>query len=83
MPKYRIPMQIISYTEIEADNLENAISNVCSGLPDVEGVNLSYVDSWEVSQYDSIFIDGEELYNKEMDEGIYLSDIKNKNLHKY
>lgn len=83
MAKYRIPIEAISYTEVEADNLADAIADVCKGTPDVEGVNLYEVDNWGVSLYDSIFKDGEELIEEETDEYIYLSDIPNNEIDQY
>lgn len=83
MAKYRIPMQIISYTEVEANNLLDAVSKASNDNPDIEGVNLDCVDSWIVSEYDSIYKDGEEICGEETDDFIYLSNLSCEQLEKY
>ena len=80
MPKYRIPITVTTYTEVEANNLGDAINSACINN-NIEGVNTAFVDSWEVSTCDPIYKDGKEIWNN--DDYLYLIDISNQDLEKY
>lgn len=83
MAKYRIPIQVISYTEVEADNLSEAINDINTGCPDVEGVQLPFVDEWQIDNYNSVFKNGEVIQIKEY-EDLLLADVtKEEDLKKY
>lgn len=74
MSKYRLPIQVISYIEVEAETLEDAITDIHNGTPDVPGIDLSKVSDWEVDRWQSIFKNEEELLDKD-GISLYLSDI--------
>lgn len=73
MKKYRIPIIAMTYTEVEAENLEDAISQINSGDPDTPGIDKSEVDTWEIDEWRSVQVNGETITDKNGD--LYLSDI--------
>lgn len=74
MAKYKIPVQAISYVEIEADNLEQAVEQVNHGEVSIPGIDKSKVSNWEVDQW-SIFEKDDQIVVDEDDSCLYLSDI--------
>lgn len=74
MAKYRLPIQAISYVEVEADTLQEAILNINNGVPDVPGINVSEVFNWEIDQWSSFEKDNELVMDSEGND-LYLSDI--------
>ena len=74
MAKYKIPVQAISYVEIEADNLEQAVKQVNHGEISIPGIDKSKVSNWEVDQW-SIFEKDDQIVVDEDDSCLYLSDI--------
>lgn len=75
MAKYTIPLKVTVYTEIEANNLKEALEDLCKGTPDVKGVDLNNVSEWEVDQWEYFYKNDELVADKEGN--TYIGDFVN------
>lgn len=76
MPKYIIPIMVLSKVEVEADNLEEALNKINNGNPDIPGVNKAEINSWEINEWEYIEKDNQILDDE--NGNLYLSDILDK-----
>ncbi len=75
MAKYRIPIVATSFVEVEANNLDEAITKTYRDRPDIPGIDMSEV-AWEIDNWAAVEKDGCVIKDRNGD--LYLSDIMDK-----
>lgn len=75
MPKYRMPIVATTFVEVEADNLDLAITKTYNERPDIPGIDMSEVE-WEIDNWAAVEKDGCTIKDKNGE--LYLSDIMDK-----
>lgn len=75
MSKYRLPILATSYLEVEADSLEQAMSNVYEGTKSIRGIDVDEVEEWGVDHWQPFYKDGEEV--KSDGQSVFIGEVAN------
>ena len=81
MPRYSLPLEIIVYADIEANNLEEAIEKV--SLENVKEINYETILNYRVSASDCLFKDDEILQSDDNEDLLLIDIVSQEQLNKY
>lgn len=81
MAKYSLPIQIITYVDIETDNLSEAIDNITTA--EIGTITPEKISEWDISDYHCMYKNDKAIeVNK--DEDLLMADVYNiDDLEKY
>lgn len=74
MAKYSLPIQIITYVDIEADNLADAVNNISTA--EIGTITPEKISEWDISDYHCMFKNDEAIEVKK-DEDLLIADVYN------